>query len=76
MFAAAENAIFGYDVGERVPVKYFAHDRVLDATTADFNGMYGWKAVLAGIGSLGVLGGAAYLAFQRRRDAKRPRSRR
>jgi hypothetical protein len=61
-----DNTVFGRQVGERVPVKYFAHDSVPDATSADFNGMYGFPILIAGIGLLCVLGGAASLAFTRR----------
>jgi hypothetical protein len=64
-----DNTVFGREVGERVPVRYFAHDGP-HPMTADFNGMYGLPVVLAGIGLLGTLGGGAYLAWLRRRDAK------
>lgn len=62
----SDNTVFGRQVGERVPVKYFAHDSS-HPMTVDFNGMYGWPILIAGLGLLGVAGGAAYFAFQRRR---------
>jgi hypothetical protein len=69
-----DNTMFGRRLGERVPVKYFAHDPVPDAITADFNGMYGGHVVFTGVGLLCALGGGAYLAVLRRR-AKRNGSR-
>jgi hypothetical protein len=59
-------SLSGYDVGERVPVKYFAHGRAAEAMTADFGGMYGPAVTLAVLGVLCVLSAVAMFAFDRR----------
>jgi hypothetical protein len=62
-----DNTWFGRELGERVPVKYFAHDNVPSATSSDFNGMYGTAFGLACVGLLSMLGGITCLAVLRRR---------
>jgi hypothetical protein len=66
-----DNTAFGRKFGERVPVKYFAHDSVPNAITADFNGMYGTEVEVAGFGLLWALGGTTGLAILRRRAKRR-----